>query len=147
MDIRLPYITAKDTEGKMVQMQSYMRQLVEQLNWALATMESAIGGNTVTSDSTNGIKNGTVAQVFAEDVLAFAESCSPGFTPFYTEGSTTNVPATGNYLNASGFVHKRTESNITVFIISYDSGDLAINTYYETAGGWLGWRYLHTTTT
>ena len=29
IDIRLPNITATDTEGKMSQMQSYMHQLVE----------------------------------------------------------------------------------------------------------------------
>ena len=46
MDIRLPNITATDTEGKMTQMQSYMHQLVEQLNWALATVDNAISGNT-----------------------------------------------------------------------------------------------------
>ena len=45
-NIRLPNITAKDTEGKMTQMQSYMHQLVEQLNWALSTVDNAIGGNT-----------------------------------------------------------------------------------------------------
>jgi hypothetical protein len=46
IDIRLPNITATDTEGKMSQMQSYMHQLVEQLNWALATVDNAIQGNT-----------------------------------------------------------------------------------------------------
>ena len=81
------------------------------------------------------------------DILTFAEGCPQGFTPFFTGGSTTNVPATGNYLNASGFVHKRSSANITVFIVSNNTGDLAINTYYDTAGGWLGWRYLHATTT
>lgn len=46
IDIRLPNITATDTEGKMAQMQSYMHQLVEQLNYALATVDNAIAGNT-----------------------------------------------------------------------------------------------------
>ena len=46
LDIRLPNITATDTEGKMAQMQSYMHQLVEQLNWALNTVESYQSGNT-----------------------------------------------------------------------------------------------------
>ena len=46
VDIRLPNITATDTEGKMAQMQSYMHQLVEQLNYALATVDNAIAGNT-----------------------------------------------------------------------------------------------------
>jgi hypothetical protein len=128
IDIRLPNITATDTEGKMAQMQSYMHQLVEQLNWALATVDNAIQGNT------------------AGDVLAFAESCPQGFIPFFTGEGSTNVPATGSYQYASGFVCKRSDSQITVVIFSYYSGDLAINTYYDTAGGWLGWRYLKTTT-
>ena len=46
IDIRLPNITAPTAEGKLQQMQSYMYQLVEQLNWALNTVESAQGGNT-----------------------------------------------------------------------------------------------------
>lgn len=46
INIRLPNITATDTEGKMSQMQGYMHQLVEQLNWALATVDNAIQGNT-----------------------------------------------------------------------------------------------------
>lgn len=35
MEIRLPNITATDEAGKLLQVQSYMYQLVEQLNWAL----------------------------------------------------------------------------------------------------------------
>lgn len=45
INIRLPNITATNDAGKLVQMQSYMYQLVEQLNWALNTVETAIGGN------------------------------------------------------------------------------------------------------
>lgn len=46
IDIRLPNITASTTDGKVSQMQSYMHQLVEQLNFALSTVENAIQGNT-----------------------------------------------------------------------------------------------------
>ena len=46
IDIRLPNITASTTEGQMSQMQSYMHQLVEQLNWALTSVDNAIQGNT-----------------------------------------------------------------------------------------------------
>lgn len=46
IDIRLPNITATSSEGKLQQMQSYMHQLVEQLNWALNTVESAQSGST-----------------------------------------------------------------------------------------------------
>jgi hypothetical protein len=45
-DIRLPNITASTDAGKLQQMQSYMYQLAEQLNWALNTVESAQAGNT-----------------------------------------------------------------------------------------------------
>ena len=104
----------------------------------------------VTGDVTGnitGTHNGTTSSSLASDVKSFATSCPNGFTPFITGGSTTNVPATGNFDYASGFVHKRSNEQITVFIISYYTGDLAINTYYKDGGGWLGWRYLHTTTT
>lgn len=44
INIRLPNITAHDGAGKLSQMQSYMYQLVEQLNWALNTRETAGSG-------------------------------------------------------------------------------------------------------
>ena len=56
IEIRLPNITATDPDGKMLQMQSYMHRLVEQLNWALSTVDNAIQGNTtnVVMTSQNG---------------------------------------------------------------------------------------------
>ena len=102
---------------------------------------------TINADGTfTGTHNGTMTQQYVGDMLDFAEGCAQGFTPFFTGGSTTNVPAAGNYQYASGFVSKRSDSQITVVIFSYYTGDLAINNYYDTAGGWLGWRYLKTTT-
>ena len=46
IDIRLPNITASTEAGKLQQMQSYMYQLVEQLNWALNTVQTAQEGST-----------------------------------------------------------------------------------------------------
>ena len=40
IEIRLPNITAPTDAGKLKQMQSYMYQMVQQLNWALNTMET-----------------------------------------------------------------------------------------------------------
>lgn len=40
IDIRLPSITATTESGKLQQVQSYMYQLVEQLNWALNNIDS-----------------------------------------------------------------------------------------------------------
>ena len=45
INIRLPNITAQNDTGKLAQLQSYMYQMVEQLNWALNTMETAGTGN------------------------------------------------------------------------------------------------------
>ena len=46
VDIRLPNITATSTDGQMKQMQSYIHQLVQQLNFALNAVDSAASGNT-----------------------------------------------------------------------------------------------------
>lgn len=40
IDIRFPNITATTEAGKLQQLQSYMHQLVQQLNWALNNMDS-----------------------------------------------------------------------------------------------------------
>ena len=39
-EIRLPSITSPSTEGKVDQMQRYIFQLVQQLNYSLMTMEN-----------------------------------------------------------------------------------------------------------
>lgn len=46
IDLRFPNISATTPEGQMAQMQSYMHQLVEQLNWALNSLDEAVAGNT-----------------------------------------------------------------------------------------------------
>lgn len=46
VDLRFPNITATNPSGQMAQMQSYMHQLVQQLNWALNTIGDAQSGNT-----------------------------------------------------------------------------------------------------
>lgn len=45
IDIRFPNITAPTPQGQMAQMQSYMHQLVQQLNWALNTVTDSQSGN------------------------------------------------------------------------------------------------------
>lgn len=47
IDIRLPNITAKDEAGQLIQVKSYLHQLVEQLNWALNTVESGVASPAV----------------------------------------------------------------------------------------------------
>lgn len=45
IDIRYPNITAKDEAGQLTQVRSYLHQLVEQLNWAINSIE--VGGAVV----------------------------------------------------------------------------------------------------
>lgn len=47
INIRLPNITAASDSGKLAQVQSYMYQLVEQLNWALNNVTAAESGAVV----------------------------------------------------------------------------------------------------
>lgn len=52
--IRLPNITAQDYQGKLMQVQSYLYQLVQELNYALASVnsdETGAAGNTAPSQS------------------------------------------------------------------------------------------------
>ena len=46
VDLRYPNITGKTETEQIGQVKSYLHQLVEQLNWALNTVESYQGGNT-----------------------------------------------------------------------------------------------------
>lgn len=45
VDLRFPNINATTPEGQISQMQSYMHQLVQQLNWALNSLDEAAAGN------------------------------------------------------------------------------------------------------
>lgn len=48
-DLRYPNITAQDEKGQLVQMKSYLHQLVEQLQWALNDLSSYSHGYVVTA--------------------------------------------------------------------------------------------------
>ena len=86
---------------------------------------------------------GTLNNQYAEDVIAFAEACAVGITPFVTGASSTNLPPTGNYQYSVGVVHKRSNTQINVYITNYLTGAIAINTFYDGTGyGWLGWKYI-----
>ena len=51
IDIRFPNITAPTEAGKLQQLQSYMHQLVEQLNWALNTIDTSGGAGYVVREA------------------------------------------------------------------------------------------------
>lgn len=57
---RLPNITATTPEGKLQQMHSFLYQTVEQLNWALNTIESGVGSGNVVNQAAP--KGGSASQ-------------------------------------------------------------------------------------
>jgi hypothetical protein len=113
IDIRLPNITATDTEGKMSQMQSYMHQLVEQLNWALATVDNAIQGNTA-----NVVMTSQKAQNSEEEAVNTFNSIkaliikSADIVKAYEE--TMKTEFNGEYIAVSDFGTYLAETNRTV---------------------------------
>ena len=57
IDIRLPNITATDPASQMSEVRSYLYQMVEQLNWALNTLDTGsvtANGNTAVISNSNG---------------------------------------------------------------------------------------------
>lgn len=87
--------------------------------------------------------SGTILNLTAGDVLAFAEQCPNGLTPFDTWTGSTNLPS-GNYQYCTGIVHKRHETQINVYLTDYKTGKIAVNVYYvaDSYTGWQGWKYI-----
>ena len=70
VEIRLPNITAPTADGQMQQMKSYMYQLVQQLNWALHTVDS---GTTESTGSSNVVAASTTAATAQESAQESAQ--------------------------------------------------------------------------
>lgn len=102
VNIRFPSITASTEEGKIQQMQSYMHQLVEQLNWALNTIETAQSGST--SPAVRYQQSEAVSQKEAEDTFNSIKSLiikSADIVKAYEETIRTNFK--GEYFADSDF--------------------------------------------
>lgn len=67
IDFRLPKITAKDEAGQLRQMQSYMFQLVEQLNYAMKLVD---GGNT-SPEARSGVPTAAAESEDAKSLATF----------------------------------------------------------------------------
>lgn len=70
-DIRKPQITSPTAEGQLLQVKSYLLQLVEQLNYALHTIENQSGNVTVNNSGTS---LESTAAVFSEIKSLFMKS-------------------------------------------------------------------------
>lgn len=86
---------------------------------------------------------GTLINKYAADVLAFAMECPIGMTPFVTRTTSVNLPPEGQYDFSAGVVHRRSDTQINVYLTDYFRGTIATNTYLADDGyGWLGWKYI-----
>ena len=113
LDIRLPNITATDPEGKMSQMQSYMHQLVEQLNWALSSVDNAIQGNTANVVMTS--QNGSNSEEDAVNTFNSIKALiikSADIVKAYEESMKTEY--NGEYIAVSDFGTYLEKTNVTI---------------------------------
>lgn len=135
-NFRLPNITATNPEGKLQQMQSFLYQTVEQLNWALNTIETGTGsGNMVmhgaTAGTTQDTNNSTVnfnelkslIIKSAEIVNAFYEKISARLSGEYVAQSDfgTFVEQTEQRLEASSTAIEQVYTNIQEIITDIEN--------------------------
>lgn len=86
-DIRLPNLTATNPEAKLQQMQSYMYQLVQELNWALNTIETESSSQSVTNTPGNTVVSDKDkdAQASFNDIKALIIKSADIVTAYYEE--------------------------------------------------------------
>ena len=112
-EIRLPNITATTDAGKLQQVQSYLFQLVEQLNFALKSVETAAGSNVVmeTARST-GVQREQEAQVSFNSIKALIIKSADIVNAYY---DVITERLSGEYVAESEFgtYRETTEQTIT----------------------------------
>ena len=100
---KLPNITATTPDGKLAQMQSFLYQTIEQLNWALNTIESGAGsGGTAakpTSDSGK-VENSKDSVSSFNDIKALIIKSADIVNAYY---ESINKKLVGNYVAVSDF--------------------------------------------
>ena len=133
VELRFPNITAQNTEGQMAQMQSYMHQLVQQLNWALSTIDSAKQG-----DASNIVINGgkkDIAPEEAENTFNSIKSLiikSADIVKAYEESMKETF--NGSYVAQSDFGTYLQETNLTVETDSKTISEYFVNIQQITDG-------------
>lgn len=69
INFRLPNITESSVPGKLAQVQSYMYQLVEQLNWAMNNIEAASGSGSAVVPTVRLQQGGSISEKDAADTF------------------------------------------------------------------------------
>ena len=138
IDIRLPNINAANEQGQLSQMRSYLYQLVEQLNWALNTVQDG-AVQTVVQPMTAPTASGTAAaEQEAQDTFNSIKSLiitSADIVNAYYE--TMRVRMGGEYVAESDFgVYRRTTAaELSATIDSVNQLYTDLQSVEETAEG------------
>lgn len=124
-NFRLPNFTATTPEGKLLQMQSFLYQTVEQLNWALNTLESgsAAGGayTSTTAASGNAANNENVVRF--NDLKALIIKSADIVNAYYEKISKR---LSGEYVAQSDFGTYTENTDLTI-----DANSKGITQNYE----------------
>lgn len=138
IDIRLPNINAANEHGQLSQMRSYLYQLVEQLNWALNTVQDG-AVQTVVQPMTAPTASGTAAaEQEAQDTFNSIKSLiikSADIVNAYYE--TMRLRMDGEYVAESDFgVYRRTTAaELSATIDSVNQLYTDLQSVEETAEG------------
>lgn len=100
MNIRLPNITASSEREQLMQVKSYLHQLVQELNWALSSIEAGTGTGNATAkkqSTDNSVSKQELATSYnelrsliiksAETVSAYAEAAEERYNSLYVAQS------------------------------------------------------------
>lgn len=98
INIRLPNITANTEQGQLLQVKSYLHQLVQELNWALASIESGKSTNAAAKQASSvGVSKQEMTTSYnelrslivksAETVKAYSEAAEERYKSLYVAQS------------------------------------------------------------
>lgn len=130
IDLRYPNITGKTEAEQMVQVRSYLHQLVEQLNWALNAAESYQSGNTsapvvyqgnsATPQEAESTFNSIKALIIksADIVKAYEETIRTDFDGYYVAESDF-----GTYTEKTNLAIEENSKNITEYYTNIQTID------------------------
>lgn len=138
IDIRLPNINAANEQGQLSQMRSYLYQLVEQLNWALNTVQDGAVQTVVQPMTATTASGKAAAEQEAQDTFNSIKSLiikSADIVNAYYE--TMRLRMDGEYVAESDFgVYRRTTAaELSATIDSVNQLYTDMQSVEETADG------------
>lgn len=128
IDLRFPNITSATPEGQMAEMQSYMHQLVQQLNWALNTIDNAKEGNTssvvIADGGDTSMSDAEVAQETFNSIKALIIKSADIVSAYET---TLKESFDGEYVAVSDFGAYKQDTSLSIETNSKDITEIFNN--------------------